>query len=164
MSIKEIRKELGLTQAGFARMFGVHQTAVSQWETGRTTPDTDMAIQIARGTGRSVDEVLGINTKTDRKDENETFEIEIGDDAMTAAHILKGDRAYVRENGQEISDGSLIGIRRNGADMVRFLRVIDDTMYLLDASLPARIEKVKGGDILLGCVVSVYSDFSAKRG
>jgi len=34
-SIKKLRKEAGLNQEEFAKLFNVHQTAVSQWETGR---------------------------------------------------------------------------------------------------------------------------------
>ena len=59
MSIKEIRKELGLTQAEFASMFGVHQTAVSQWENGRTSPDNESLKILAGVLGVSVGTLIG---------------------------------------------------------------------------------------------------------
>ena len=42
-SIRKIRTDAGLSQAKFAQMLNVHQTAVSQWEQGRTTPDVEVA-------------------------------------------------------------------------------------------------------------------------
>ena len=36
--IRNLRKKSGLNQEEFARLFNVHQTAVSQWETGKTSP------------------------------------------------------------------------------------------------------------------------------
>lgn len=36
--IEQLRKEQRLSQQGLAEKMGVHQTAVSQWESGRTTP------------------------------------------------------------------------------------------------------------------------------
>lgn len=58
MKIRQVRSELRMSQAEFARLLGVHQTAVSQWETGRTSPDLDALQRIAHYSGRSVDELL----------------------------------------------------------------------------------------------------------
>ena len=38
-SIKALRQRIGMRQYELADMLGVHQTAVSQWENGRTEPD-----------------------------------------------------------------------------------------------------------------------------
>ena len=40
-------------------MFNVHQTAVSQWETGKTSPDTDIIIKMAKYFKISTDDILG---------------------------------------------------------------------------------------------------------
>jgi len=37
-SIKEIRQQLGLSQAALARLLGVSQVTVSKWEADRMTP------------------------------------------------------------------------------------------------------------------------------
>lgn len=57
--IKEIRKLLKMNQIQFAEFLHVTQGAVSQWETGRTRPDTDQMIAMAGAVGKSVDYLLG---------------------------------------------------------------------------------------------------------
>ena len=42
--IKELRKARKISQCKLAEMLNVHQTAISQWETGRTNPDIATAI------------------------------------------------------------------------------------------------------------------------
>ena len=158
MSIKAIRKELGLSQVDFARLFGVHQTAVSQWETGRTSPDTEMAIQIARGTGHSVDEVLGVETLKNTHSDESAMEIVMMDDSMAGARIRKGDKVYIRKT-QATKDESLVCVQRNDIKLIRFLRCLDDEYYLLDAGVPAKTEKMGGNDRILGVVIGVYMSF-----
>lgn len=63
-TIKDLRKKAGLSQKEFADLFNVHQTAVSQWETGKTTPDKETLIKISDYFNISVDSLLG---KTDIK-------------------------------------------------------------------------------------------------
>ena len=48
--IKDLRKRAKLSQIELAELCGVHQTAVSQWEKGRTNPDTDMLIALRKET------------------------------------------------------------------------------------------------------------------
>ena len=57
--LKELRKEKGISQAHLARNLGVNQTAVSQWETGRTLPSADLLYKIAEYLEVSVDYLLG---------------------------------------------------------------------------------------------------------
>ncbi|MBO6053849.1 MAG: helix-turn-helix domain-containing protein [Clostridia bacterium] len=45
--IKQLRKEKSISQVKLAEVLGVHQTAISQWETGRTNPDLDTAKKLA---------------------------------------------------------------------------------------------------------------------
>ena len=46
--IKRIRLQNGFSQAQVASKLGVSQGAVSQWENGRTRPDPDQLVQLAR--------------------------------------------------------------------------------------------------------------------
>ena len=59
--IYELRKQNGLSQQKLAEILNVHQTAVSQWEKGRTNPDMSIlqairvvtTIKSGRSTGSS---------------------------------------------------------------------------------------------------------------
>jgi transcriptional regulator with XRE-family HTH domain len=57
-NIKTLRTDAGLSQQAFADLFGVHQTAVSQWEKGRTSPDIQTAKAIADRFDVDLDYVL----------------------------------------------------------------------------------------------------------
>jgi len=41
--VRRLRKRLGLTQAKFARLLGVHRVSVARWETGATEVQAPMA-------------------------------------------------------------------------------------------------------------------------
>lgn len=59
--IKQLRKHKNLSQNELAKILNVHQTAISQWETGKTHPDMAQAIQMANYFSVSVDYILGRN-------------------------------------------------------------------------------------------------------
>lgn len=56
-NIANLRKQLGLTQTQFATKLNVTQGAVSQWETGRTMPDTFQLLSIAKAFDIPVDDL-----------------------------------------------------------------------------------------------------------
>lgn len=58
MNIKEARERAGLTQKMAAKLLGVTEAAVSQWENSKTAPKTDRLIRIASIYGVTVDELL----------------------------------------------------------------------------------------------------------
>lgn len=60
--IRDLRRARGLSQQRLAEIVRVHQTAVSQWESGRTSPDLDVARELAVFFGVTVDELLGCDT------------------------------------------------------------------------------------------------------
>ena len=45
--VRRIREQLGLTQAAFAKRFGLSQRTVEQWEQGRAVPDRPARILLA---------------------------------------------------------------------------------------------------------------------
>ena len=65
--IKELRNRKGLTQAELAKMCSVHQTAVSQWEKGRTDPDTNSLKILSEIFDVPVDTIMGLDTGNDNK-------------------------------------------------------------------------------------------------
>lgn len=58
-NIIKLRKHHGYTQVSFAKALHVTQSAVSHWETGRASPDTQQIFQIASLFGITVEELSG---------------------------------------------------------------------------------------------------------
>ena len=57
--IKELREKHGMSQTAIAKIACVHQTAVSQWENGRTSPDIDSALSLCKYFNVSLDYFFG---------------------------------------------------------------------------------------------------------
>ena len=56
-----LRKNKKISQAKMAEILNVHQTAISQWECGKTRPDIDLLPAIASLLGTSVEDLLDVN-------------------------------------------------------------------------------------------------------
>ena len=56
--IKDLRRKKGITQSELAALCGVHQTAVSQWENGRTLPDKNSLVKLSDFFGVSIDTLM----------------------------------------------------------------------------------------------------------
>lgn len=56
--IKEIRTEHNLSQAEFGKLFFVSQDTVSLWEKGKSYPNTEFVIAIAKKFNISADYIL----------------------------------------------------------------------------------------------------------
>lgn len=56
--ITKLRKKNGLSQEALATLLGVTQSAVSQWEKGRTRPDLKAAQDLAMFFGITVDDLI----------------------------------------------------------------------------------------------------------
>lgn len=57
--LKELRKQQKITQGAMATHLGITQQAVGKWETGRSSPDPQMLVEIAKLFDVSVDYLLG---------------------------------------------------------------------------------------------------------
>ena len=64
MSFYSARKKAKISQAAAAEQFGVAAAAVSQWETGKTTPRSSLLPQIAKVYGCTIDELLSGNEES----------------------------------------------------------------------------------------------------
>ena len=62
MNISNARIKCGMTQEDLAKKLGVIQSAVSQWETGKSKPRADMLLKLAEIFGCTVDELLRSET------------------------------------------------------------------------------------------------------
>ncbi len=64
--IKEMRLQSGISQVELAKICCVHQTAVSQWEKGRTNPDNDSLAKLSDFFGVTIDKMLGRESESGR--------------------------------------------------------------------------------------------------
>ena len=59
LRLKELREQLGFSQARFARAIGVSQSTVGMWESGKNTPTFSTLESLANYFGVTVDYLLG---------------------------------------------------------------------------------------------------------
>ncbi len=62
MNIKQLRKNMGLTQKDAAKRLGILPTALYKYEAGLVEPNISMLIKMADFYATSVDEVVGAKT------------------------------------------------------------------------------------------------------
>lgn len=67
MQFKNARENRGLTQAEAAIEFGVDQSTVCLWETGKTKPRASLLPKIAKVYGCTVDDLLSSPTPEETK-------------------------------------------------------------------------------------------------
>lgn len=60
--IRDLRKAAGFSQQQLASLLYVNQTAVSQWERGVTTPNSDTLLKLCEIFNTSTDDILGRST------------------------------------------------------------------------------------------------------
>ncbi len=58
-NLAELRKKNGYSQEALAEKLGISRQAVSKWERGESTPDTDTLIELASLYGTSLDMLVG---------------------------------------------------------------------------------------------------------
>ena len=75
--LREVRQTQGITQEQLAAELGVSNRSVSRWETGRTMPDFDLLIELAKRYDVSVDELLAAerNPSMDTQTEESLYRI-----------------------------------------------------------------------------------------
>ena len=73
--LASIRKEKGYSQEELAEKLGVSRQAISKWECGEASPDTDNLIELAKIYNMSLDELLEIKKEEPVKSEDEEKEI-----------------------------------------------------------------------------------------
>ena len=69
LNIRKIRKRRKMSQGSIAALIGVTQAAVSQWESGKTTPTAQNIIDLARILDCTTDDIL-ITDKEDERNDN----------------------------------------------------------------------------------------------
>lgn len=64
--LRELRREKGLTMKQFGSFFGLAESTISQYETGKRQPDNDALVKFANYFGVTIDYLLG-NGQTEQK-------------------------------------------------------------------------------------------------
>ncbi len=151
--IRELRKEKGISQQELAKLCGVHQTAVSQWEKGRTMPDRNSLQLLSKVFGVTVDKLLGEENTVDENKipvfghisaaalcsklgKNEHYALTVTDNSMSPM-MLPGDtvvvcRSMEVENGEtgifSVGNGNAI-IRKIIKKDTSIMLVSENTSY-----------------------------------
>lgn len=92
--LQKQRKLHGLSQEELADKLGVSRQAISKWECGDSSPDTDNLIALSKIYGISIDELLN-NTPESRK---------LDDDGDACANETEEDDREVRGDNAEVKD------------------------------------------------------------
>ncbi len=99
-----------------ANKLNVHQTAISQWETGRTSPDMDVAAEMAQLFDVSLEYLLGISDEKSAPDPtwiNVLGRVAAGIPIEAIEEII--DREQITEDMARC--GKYIGLRIHGTSM-----------------------------------------------
>ena len=103
--LAELRKQHNLSQEELADQLGVSRQAISKWERGEASPDTDNLIELARIYNISLDELLGLK-KEEKEPQDDNINIHVSTDEADV-HV-SGKGHFKDEDGNEVhidSDG-----------------------------------------------------------
>ncbi len=143
--IRELRRKKGMSQKELADACCVHQTAVSQWEKGRTMPDINSLKLLSDVLGVSVETLIG----SEREDENrirgfekinagnasqrlgrsELFALIITDDSMTPT-LKPGDTVIINRS-IPATNGDIVAVTVADGDAMIKRIIKKDTSILL---------------------------------
>ena len=89
--LAELRKEHGYSQEDLAEKLGVSRQAISKWECGEASPDTDNLIELARLYNTSLDELLEIKKPEENNNDNKHVVVDLKDDEGNSVHVTLDD-------------------------------------------------------------------------
>ena len=101
----ELRKNHGLSQEELAEKLGVSRQAVSKWERGEASPDTDNLIALAKLYGLSLDELIFGERKESAQSEEPPEESSTEDDAIYIDVEKENKRVKIGPMGIVVNDG-----------------------------------------------------------
>lgn len=115
--ISELRKKYGYSQQKLAKILNVHQTAISQWETGRTTPDIETAMAMARLFQVNVEYLLDEECETQEKRNGVVIPVLGTVPAGIPIEAIEEILDYEEITEDMAKNGSYIGLRIKGDSM-----------------------------------------------
>ena len=149
--IRELRKKKGMSQKELADVCCVHQTAVSQWENGRTLPDINSLKMLANVLEVSVEVLIG-NEDAENKNriqgfdritaesapqklgKSEYFALSVTDESM-APTIQPGDTVIISRSRIPIN-GDIAAVAIGKSDVMLKRIIKKDTSILLVSENP----------------------------
>lgn len=157
-NIKEMRKQAKLTQIELAEKLSVHQTAVSQWEKGRTLPDLWSLSRLAQTFDVAVDRILsGDAIAADKPEEYRAMKQELRE-RLCRIPILGSVQAGVPISAIQDITGSVALSQEHSEDAHEYfaLRVRGDSMEprLLedDIVIVRQQQDADNGDIVVALI------------
>ncbi|MFA5449752.1 MAG: helix-turn-helix domain-containing protein [Clostridia bacterium] len=109
----ELRRKKGMSQEELADAIGVTRQAVSKWERGESSPDTDNLIALARLYEVSLDELVGLTVDREQRDNEQ---VDSGEQ-QEGDFDNKEDSSYININSDNIdiaSGKSRVNINSSG--------------------------------------------------
>lgn len=144
--IKELRTKKGMSQKELADVCKVHQTAVSQWEKGRTQPDLESLKQLSKIFGVAIETLINGEVANDenrirvfdqvtaaaicnRLGESEYFALTVNDDSMNPV-MQRGDTVIIKRSA-DIESGNIAAVAIGGGNAIIKKIIKKDTSILL---------------------------------
>ena len=123
--IKELRLSKGITQTELAELCGVHQTAVSQWEKGRTLPDKQTLVKLSDIFDVSVDLLMGKQSASKKRLIPVLGYVRAGKPIGAYEDVLD----YVEISDEMAATGEYFGLRVTGDSMTP--RIFPDDIVII---------------------------------
>lgn len=102
--LAELRKEKGLSQEELADKLQVSRQAISKWERGEASPDTDNLIELAKIYDISLDELVGLSSNK-KEERNKELKDSVNID-NNGIHITddEGNQVEIKEHQVRLTD------------------------------------------------------------
>ena len=157
--IRALRTELGIKQIDLAKRLNVGQNTISNWENGKTEPDTEALQAMATIFGVSIDYILGHSIVRNSENQKGTTIPVLGDVAAGIPIEAVTDILDYEEIDAALArTGEFFGLRIKGASMEPRMREGDvvivrqqetadtgDTVVVLVNGDSATVKKIKYG-------------------
>ena len=104
--LKELRKEMGITQEEFAEKLDVSSRTISRWETGANMPDISLLVNIAEIFNVSIPEIINGERKSEIMEKETKKVAEAMSDYATAEKAVVLKRVKVITKTSHTSNGN----------------------------------------------------------